>query len=212
MKKILLIKNLILVGIMFLASSGISQTFTDSNLPIVVITTDSNGGSPAPILDTPSILGNIKIIKHPDGSRNYLTDINNAAFLNCDSRLSIQIRGSSSQAIPKKGYGFTTLQANNTSNNNISLLGMPAENDWILNGLAFDSSLIRDNLSYYLSRQMGNYAPRTQYCELVINDEYVGLYLLQEKIKADTNRVNILKIAATDNTLPNLSGDRKSVV
>ena len=185
-----------------------AQVFTDSNLPIVIITTDLNPTTnlPEEILDSPTVLGNIKIIKHIDGSRNYLTDINTATFLNASSRLSIQIRGSSSQAIPKKGYGFTTLLGNNTSNNNISLLGMPAENDWILNGLAFDPSLIRDYLAYNLSRQMGNYATRTEYCEVVINGEYMGLYLLQEKIKADTNRVNIVKITASDNTLPNLTG------
>ena len=83
---------------------------------------------------------------------------------------------------------------------------MSSENDWVLNGLAFDPSLIRDCLSYNLSRQIGQYATRTVYCELVLNGEYRGLYLLQEKIKADTNRVNVLKIAATDTTLPNVSG------
>ena len=83
---------------------------------------------------------------------------------------------------------------------------MPAENDWILNGLAFDPSLMRDYLAYNLSRQMGNYASRTQYCEVLINGEYKGLYLLQEKIKADSNRVNILEITTTDISGDNLTG------
>ena len=83
---------------------------------------------------------------------------------------------------------------------------MPSENDWILNGLAFDTSLIRDYLSYNLSRQIGNYATRTVYCELVINGDYRGLYVMQEKIKSNTNRVNVTKIASTDNSEPNLSG------
>ncbi|MBX9807808.1 MAG: CotH kinase family protein [Flavobacteriaceae bacterium] len=184
-----------------------SQTFTDSNLPIVVIATDLDANNqPLPILDDPKILASMKVIKHPDGSRNYLSDINTAAFLNYNGRISIEIRGSSSQALPKKGYGLTTLKADNVSNNNVSLLGMPSENDWILNGLAFDPSLIRDYLSYNLSRQIGDYATRTVYCELVINGEYRGLYLLQEKIKAGTGRVNVLKINATDIALPNVSG------
>nr|MBP6556866.1 CotH kinase family protein [Flavobacterium sp.] len=133
-------------------------------------------------------------------------DQNTTAFLNYNGRLAIQIRGSSSQALDKKGYKVTTVLADNVTNNNVSLLGMPAENDWVLNGLAFDPSLIRDYLAYNLSRQMGNYAPRTQYCELVINGEYRGLYILQEKIKADSNRVNVLKITTTDNTGENLTG------
>ena len=191
----------VLVSLLFSISLQ-AQVFTDSNLPIVIINTDGNQSIP----DDPRVLATMKIIRHEDGSRNYLTDQNNADFLNYNGRISIEIRGSSSQSLDKKGYGFTTLQADNTTNNNVKLLGMPSENDWILNGLAFDPSLIRDYLSYNLSRQMGNYAPRTQYCEVVINGAYNGLYVLQEKIKADSNRVNILKITTTDNTVPNLTG------
>lgn len=187
---------------------SVAQVFTDSNLPIVIINTDvnPNTGQPYEIVDDPRVLANMKIIKHPDGSRNYLTDQNTPAFLNYNGRIDIEIRGSSSQSLPKKGYGLTTRQADNVSNNNVSLLGMPSENDWVLNGLAFDPSLIRDYLSYNLARQMGNYAPRTQFCEVVINGNYRGLYVLQEKIKSDSNRVNIVKITTTDNALPNLSG------
>jgi hypothetical protein len=53
---------------------------------------------------------------------------------------------------------------------------------------------------------MGNYATRTAYCELVINGDYRGLYLLQEKIKSNTNRVNVLKIKNTDIIAPDVSG------
>jgi len=183
-----------------------AQVFTQSNLPIVVITTDNdpNTGQPMDIPDDPKILATMKIIWHTDGSVNYLTDT--GADLNYSGRIGIELRGSSSQDLPKKGYGLTTLQADNTSNNNVSILGMPSENDWILNGLAFDPSLIRDYLSYNLARQMGNYATRTVYCELMLNGEYRGLYVMQEKIKADGNRVNIVKITNTDIATPNLTG------
>lgn len=185
-----------------------AQTFTSSNLPIVIITTDNypNSTQPQEILDSPRVLGNMKIIKHPDGTRNYLTDVNTPAFINYNGRISIEIRGSSSQTLPKKQYGLTTLLTDNVSNNNVSLLGMPSENDWILNGMGYEPSLIRDYLFYNLARQMGEYASRTVYCEVVVNGDYVGLYVFQEKIKPDSNRVNILKITPTDNILPNVSG------
>lgn len=199
--------QIILVFSFFFSATVFSQTFSDSNLPIVIINTDLDvNNQPLQILDDPKILSSMKIIKRPDGSRNYLSDANTAAFLNYNGRIGIEIRGSSSQLLPKKGYGLTTLKADNTSNNNVSLLGMPSENDWILNGIAYDPSLIRDYLSYNLSRQIGNYATRTAYCELLINGEYMGLYILQEKIKSSTGRVNVLKIASTDNTVPNLTG------
>lgn len=201
-------KLLLILCFAFLQFSAFCQVFTDTNLPIVIITTDIDPqtGLPLEIVDDPRVLGNMKIIYRPDGTRNYITDQDTPAYLNYNGRIDIEIRGSSSQSLPKKQYGFTTLQANNTSNNNVSLLGMPKENDWILNGLAFDPSLIRDYLSYNLTRQAGNYASRTQFCEVVINGIYQGLYILQEKLKDDSGRINIEEILTTDNAQPNLSG------
>lgn len=201
--------KLILTFVFFIATKSFSQVlFTDSNLPIVIITVDVNPitNEPFEITASPKILANMKIIKRPDGSRNYLTDENTDEFLNYNGRIKIDLRGSSSQELLKKPYGLTTLKADNTTNNNVSILGMPAENDWILNSLAFDPSLIRDVLSYDMSRKLGNYASRTQYCEVVLNGDYIGLYVFQEKIKADSNRVDVSKIEKTDNALTSLTG------
>lgn len=185
-----------------------AQTFTDSNLPIVIINTDldPNTNQPLPIVDQPRVLATMKIIYHNDGTRNYLTDQNTPAFLNYNGRINIEIRGSSSQELPKKSYSLTTLKVDNVSNNNVSILGMPSENDWILNAIPYDGSKIRDYLCYNVSRAMGNYATRTQYCEVIVNGDYKGLYVYQEKIKSNDNRVNILKITASDNILPNVTG------
>lgn len=177
-------------------------------MPIVVINTDinPNTGQPTEIVDDPRVLATMKIIKRPDGTRNYMTDINTTSFLNYNGRIDIEFRGSSSQDLPKKPYGLSTKQADNVSNNNVSLLGMPSENDWILNALAFDSSYIRDYISYNLSSQLGNYASRTVYCEVVVNGEYKGLYMLQEKLKDDSNRINVLEILTTDVTAETITG------
>ena len=69
----------------------------------------------------------------------------------------------------------------------------------VLNSMVFDTAYIRDYLSYNLSRQIGEYASRTAYCEVFINSYYRGLYLLEEKVKADRNRVNVHKIETTAN-------------
>ncbi|HTF80716.1 MAG TPA: CotH kinase family protein, partial [Cytophagales bacterium] len=192
----------LLLGVFTLACSVMySQTFTSSNLPIVIINTD--GG--ADIVDDPRVGATMKIIYRTDGLRNNVTDQDSTLLLNYNGRIDIEVRGSSSQFLPKKGYGLTTRKLDG-SNNNVSLLGMPAENDWILNGLAFDSSLMRDFLSYELARRVGNYAPRTVYCELMINGAHYGLYLLQEKIKLNSNRVDIAKMEAADTSLPKLTG------
>jgi hypothetical protein len=180
-----------------------AQILTDSNLPIVVIETD--GGVTIP--DEPKVLGTMKIIWHPDGSRNSLEDIDNPAYLNYNGRIGIERRGSSSQDfLDKKPYGLTTLQNDDVTNNNVSLLGMPKENDWILNNLAFDQTGMRDVLAYERSELLGQYAPRRVYCELMVNGDYKGLYVFMEKIKIDKDRVNIVKMDETCNNDPEVTG------
>ena len=193
-----------IIGLLFfgLCSQLVAQSFTDSNLPIVIINTDRG----SEIVDEPRIPASVKIIYRGPGERNYLSDQENPDYLNYDGRIDIEIRGSSSQAFSKKQYGFSTRLADDISRNNVSLLGMPEEHDWILNGMVFDTAMIRDYLCYNLSRQLGNYASRTAYCELVINNHYQGIYLLQEKIKADKERVDVIKITSSDNYQPNVSG------
>ena len=57
---------------------------------------------------------------------------------------------------------------------------------------------MKNALSYEMSRRMGQYAPRTKFCELMVNGEYMGVYSLTEKIKRDENRVNIDKLDPED--------------
>ena len=180
-----------------------AQSFTDSNLPIVVIETD--GGANIP--DEPKILGTMKIIWHQDGSRNYMSDIDNPEFLNYNGRIAIEMRGSSSQTmLDKKPYALETREDDGVNNNNVSILGMPTENDWILNSLAFDQTGMRDVLAYELSNRLGQYASRSMYCEVVINGDYKGLYAFMEKIKPDKNRVDIETMDPTCNDYPEVTG------
>ena len=154
-------KNLLAILLVVLSLSVSAQNFTDSNLPIVVIETDNGVNIP----DEPKVLGTMKIIWHQDGSRNYMTDIDNPEFLNYDGRIGIELRGSSSQTmLNKKPYAVETLDYDDITNRNVSLLGMPAENDWVLNSLAFDQTGMRDFLAYELSERIGQYASRRQYC------------------------------------------------
>ena len=145
-------------------------------------------------------MATMKLIYRPDGSRNYLTDSSNVAFLNYSGRISIEIRGSTSQVPEKKPYGLTTLKTDGVTNNNIPLLGMPSENDWILSSMSYEPSYLRDFFSYELYNRLGNYSSRAQYCEVLVNGDYRGLYMLLEKIKVDKNRVNVVKMTNTDNS------------
>ncbi|MBW7888524.1 MAG: CotH kinase family protein, partial [Bacteroidetes bacterium] len=186
----------ILFAIQLAVFSLRAQTFTSSNLPIIVINT--NGQK---IVDEPKINVDLKIIYNGEGKRNTLTD----TVYNYNGKAGIEIRGSSSQMFPKKQYGFETRDTAG-EDLKVSLLGFPSESDWIFFAPYNDKSLLRDALTYSLARSMGRYATRSRYCELVLNKEYMGIYVLFEKIKRDKNRVNVSKLESSDSTGDALTG------
>lgn len=167
-----------------------------SNLPIVVI--DTEGGEPIP--DEPKIAAHMGIIHNPQGG-NSIGD----PFNHYDGRIGIEIRGSSSQSFEKKGYALETRKPDD-SNYNVSLFGFPKENDWVLHGPYSDKSLMRNAIAYTLAGWTMAYAPRVQFCEVVINGQYEGVYLFTEKIKRDDNRVNIAELSPSDNQGDELTG------
>ncbi|MFL5730992.1 MAG: CotH kinase family protein [Cytophagaceae bacterium] len=186
----------ILLTILSAFPSEAQVTFTSSNLPIVLITT--NGQT---IADEPKVPVQMGIIDNGPNVRNFVTD----SPTNYNNYAGIEFRGSSSQSFPQKSYGFVT-QDNAGIPLNVSLLGMPAEHDWILYAPYDDKTLIRNIITYELSRTMGHYAARTKLCELVIDGNYQGVYVLMEKIKRDQGRVDISKLTVNDVDGDNLTG------
>lgn len=173
-----------------------AQSFSSSNLPIIVINT--NG---LVIPDEPKIKADMGIIDNGNGVRNNLTD----PFNNFNGKIGIELRGSSSQSFPKKQYSIE-VQDDLGNGLDASLLGMPAEEDWVLFAPYNDKSLMRDVLAYKLGRDLGRYASRTRFCELVLNGQYMGIYVLMEKVKRDVNRVNIAGLNPTEITGDDLTG------
>jgi len=169
--------------------------FTSSNLPIVIV--DTYGQT---IPDDPKIMVGMKIIDNGPGQRNFLTDT--PAY---DGYAGFELRGSTSQEFPKKSYGIETWDANG-EDLKVSLLGMPEESDWILNANYTDKTLMRNTLAYQLFQEMGHYATRYRHVELVINNNYRGVYVFSEKIKRDKDRVDIAKMKETDNSGDALTG------
>jgi len=162
--------------------------FTSSNLPIVKINT--NGQT---IVNEPKIKAYMEIIYNGEGVRNLISDPAN----DYSGYIGIEIRGSTSQSFPKKQYAVE-LWDSLSNDIEASLLGFPKEEDWILFGPYNDKSLLRDVMAYKFAGIMGRYASRQRYCEVVINGEYKGIYILFEKIKRDKNRVNITKLDPDD--------------
>ncbi len=170
--------------------------YFETTLPIIFVNT--NGSN---IVDEPKISANMGIIYHGNDTINKTTD----SFNHYNGKIGIEIRGSSSQLYPKKSYSVETRDAYG-NDMDVSLIGLPSESDWVFYGPYFDKSLIRNALAYGLSRKLGHYAPRTKFFELIINNDYKGIYLLVEKIKRSDNRLGISKLKNTDNSGDELTG------
>lgn len=174
-----------------------------SNLPLVIINDYNSQLSPGN--RTP---GSITFIESDEGDRIRLTNQNSM-----QSRMVINKRGSSSLNFPKNMYGFHLMDEAD-GNRKEALLGLPEEHNWILYAPYTDYTLMRNVVAYQLSEDQGWYAPRTKFVELyrhtgngpVTRSHYHGVYVLVERIKWDTNRVDITKIEPHENSEPEISG------
>ncbi|MFT5585965.1 MAG: hypothetical protein ACI9VR_003561 [Cognaticolwellia sp.] len=184
-------------------SDGLSDF--SSNLPVLVLS------SPRSLPESKAELTSFSLQVHTPGDdgRTHLQAPDQ------DLRAGLKVRGSSSAGYPKKPYALELWSAEDDEDQADALLGMPAESDWVLLApLNFDRALIRNALSYQLSRDVGRYAPRTRFVELfaVGSDgeldaaSYKGVYVLVERIKRDTERVDIQELGPQDSNLPELSG------
>jgi len=130
-----------------------------------------------------------------------------------DGRAVVKIRGYTSRRYPKHSLTVELRDAFDAPVHE-SLLGQPADSDWVLYAPYPDKSLIRDALAYEISNQMGHYASRTRFVEVFLNDttnrlsraHYVGVYVLEEKVKRSEHRVNIQKISPEDKAEPAITG------
>ncbi|KAA3620425.1 MAG: T9SS C-terminal target domain-containing protein [Calditrichaeota bacterium] len=188
---ILCLIGFIATNVAEIQAQAISQNnngFISSNLPILII--DTQGRE---IVDENRIVADMGIICNENDKRNYLADSCN----HYNGRIEIELRGTTSLTFPKKPYRIET-QDTSGENYNVPLLGMPAENDWILHNPYSDKSLMRNVLAYKLARDTQEYASRSAFVEVIVNEDYKGVYVLLEKIKRDKNRVDISPLEPDD--------------
>jgi hypothetical protein len=194
----------ILVVLLALSFQLVSQSLTVSNLPILVINTKG-----ATIVDEPKIPAKFSLYDRGKGFLNQLTDKPTLNFW-----AGIEFRGSTSQAdfyfIPgliKKPYGFEIwTDSVAMKSQNIALVQMPAESDWVLNASYNDRSFLRDVLAQKLAGDFGLQKSNTRYVEVILNDAYQGIYILMEKIKQGGNRLDLADLMPVDNAGDELTG------
>ena len=132
-------------------------------------------------------------IEYADGSPGLKIDKKPAYEI----KTKIKGRGNYTWVWDKKPYAFKF-------DSKADVLGMPAHKRWILLANWRDRTLMRNDATFWLSRQFGlPYTVRGEFVELEINGEYRGNYYLCEQIKIDKNRVNI---TAFDDDFSDLTG------
>ena len=191
-------------GDTLIEGTGTATLFAQSTLPLLVI--DTNGGT---IVDEPKIPATLHVIENDLGALNRpsTTDVS------FTTPIGIERRGFSTQTFPKASWGVETRDEAG-EDDNVELLGLPSEEDWVLYGPWMDRSLIRNVFGYELWGATGRYTTRTRFCEVYLQDDpaksfaegYVGLYVLTEKIKRDGDRVDIAKLDPEDDMEPAITG------
>ena len=112
-----------------------------------------------------------------------------------ESPMSGHIRGGSSRLNPKKSYKITLYKQNQTGSgslrqNQVSLLGMREDDEWLLYAIYSEDTKIRDKLSLDIwnnsgalsIESQGHYGYHMEYIEVFQNGKYCGLYGLMEPV------------------------------
>ena len=98
----------------------------------------------------------------------------------------IHCRGNSSfDKTEKKSYTISL-------NKSMDLFEMGKAKKWLLIANAFDDTLVRNASAFFIAELLKlPYTPKFQYVDVYINGNFVGNYLLSEKVEIGKNRVNI---------------------
>lgn len=170
--------------------------FESSDLPIVKITTNGQ-----PIVNEPKIQGEFTLIDNGPGQRNYFHQ-DSFAY---KGLIGVELHGNSTLGFPKKSYDIE-MRDSLGKDTSVALLNLPKGNDFVLSANFSDKTLMRNPLSYELSRRLGQYASRTRFCEVFVDNTYQGVYAFTEKIRRDNDRVDIPRLSANDTAGVDLSG------
>lgn len=76
--------------------------------------------------------------------------------------------------------------------NAVSLLNMPAHNDWQMVPNVYDITMLHNQTAFYMSEiSKLDYTPRYHYVDLMFNGRYAGTYMLGETLDGSSSRVNV---------------------
>lgn len=108
----------------------------------------------------------------------------------------IRVRGQTSSAFRKKSYKINLIDENGERAED-DIFGMRKDNDWTLTAMYSDTTRVRDASCFALYQQLADlestehlYPQEAVYCEVILNGEYLGLYLFAEHMDTKQLEVN----------------------
>ena len=152
-----------------------------TTLPVIYMNTKGQQ-----VLKENTIWGNIALLDG-NGEEQSVFSIPNSIY-----RATIKYRGASSYSkFDKKQYRIKFYKNKKDSAKEVSLAGMGANSEWVLNGPYLDKTLIRNKLVYDLARELNGWAPDTRFVELFVDGEYQGVYLAVEPVTNGESRLRL---------------------
>lgn len=107
----------------------------------------------------------------------------------------IKWRGNSSIRFDKKQYRITFVEEKGSDKEaDYPVMGMRPESDWVLNAPYLDKTLMRNYMMYNLSGEIMDWAPNVRFCEMFLDGEYMGLFLMTETVKVSPSRLNLKEV------------------
>ena len=128
-----------------------------------------------------------------------------------ESKIDIRVRGNSSRTFDKVGYLFKFTDDAGMERK-LEVMGMEKDSTWVLHGPYLDKTLMRNYMWYNLAGQIMEWAPDVRYCEVFLDHEYQGLYVMAEQISMGEGRIEMTKYDGKSNISSYIvCADRESV-
>ena len=162
-----------------------SQLYQVTNLPLVVMHTEKEAAV------------NSKTVYRP-GIATIISDDGHAVL---SDSMDVRGRGNGTWTLEKKPYKLKFKKKHR-------VLGLPAKaKKWVLLANHQDKSLMRNLVSFEMSKQIGmRYTPAGTPVDVVLNGEYMGNFDIYDQMEVKKNRIEVTEMTPNDNDYPNITG------
>lgn len=118
-----------------------------------------------------------------------------------DVSMGIRGRGNSTWGMAKKPYRMKL-------DKKAQFMNLPAKaKNWVLLANYADKTLIRNAIAFEISRFIGlEYTPSVKFVDVVLNDKYIGNYMVTDQTEVNPGRVPVEEQETSDTTEPAITG------